>query len=72
MAAKKTTTEKVQTVVLTIEATYVLRGTECLKPGCFENGAEMFPIETIDLNVCPNADDVHIKKVKVFEMDEKK
>lgn len=72
MAAKKTATEKVQTVVLTIEATYVLRENECLKPGCFENGAEMFPIEALDPNVCPNADDVHVKRVKVFEMDEKK
>lgn len=64
---KKREEEHEQTVVLTIEATYILKGKDRISEKDQQRGAEMFPIETIDLNVCPNADHVEIKKIKVFE-----
>lgn len=63
----KKPSEREQTVVLTIEATYILKGKDMLKPSDVARGNEMFPLEKIDLDVCPNADHVDIKKIKVFE-----
>ena len=77
-APKKTTTTKTsavkktkkeQTVVLTIQATYVLKGKDMINPD-YQNAPDKFPIDTIDLNVCPGADKVDIKKIQVFEKDE--
>lgn len=72
---KKTVTkpvkEKTQTVVLTIQATYVLKGNKLINPD-FAKVPDKFPIDTIDLNVCPGADKVDIKKIQVFETEEKK
>ena len=71
-AAKKPApkkTKKEQTVVLTIQATYVLKGGKMINPD-FQNAPDKFPIDTIDLNVCPGADKVDIKKIQVFEKDE--
>ena len=66
-APKKT--KKEQTVVLTIQATYVLKGGKMINPD-YQNAPDKFPIDTIDLNVCPGADKVDIKKIQVFEKDE--
>jgi len=63
--------EKTQTVVLTIQATYVLKGDDMINPD-FAKAPDKFPIETIDLDVCPGADKVDIKRIQVFETDEKK
>lgn len=68
MAARKKA-QKEQTVVLTIEATYILKGDKMVPASATEREPQMFPIEEIDLNVCPNADHVEIKKIKVFERD---
>ena len=71
-AAKKPApkkTKKEQTVVLTIQATYVLKGKDMINPD-YQNAPDKFPIDTIDLNVCPGADKVDIKKIQVFEKDE--
>ena len=81
--AKKTTTkkqvkktakpvkEKTQTVVLTIQATYVLKGGKLINPD-FAKAPDKFPLDSIDLNVCPGADKVDIKRLQVFETEEKK
>ena len=61
---------KEQTVVLTIEATYILKDGALIPPSVLERDPQMFPIEEIDLNVCPNADHVEVKKMKVFEREE--
>jgi hypothetical protein len=74
---KKTTTkktetakkEKTQTVVLTIQATYILKGNKMINPD-FAKAPDKFPLDTIDLNVCPGADKVDIKKLQVFETEE--
>ena len=62
--------EKTQTVVLTIQATYVLKGGKMINPD-YQNAPDKFPIDTIDLNVCPGADKVDIKKLQIFETEEK-
>lgn len=69
--ATKPVKEKTQTVVLTIQATYVLKGDKLINPD-FAKAPDQFPIDTIDLNVCPGADKVDIKKLQVFETEEKK
>ena len=69
--AKKTTKEKTQTVVLTIQATYVLKDGKLINPD-FAKAPDKFPLDSIDLNVCPGADKVDIKKLQVFETEEKK
>lgn len=84
MATKKTETtkkteikktdvkkEKTQTVVLTIQATYVLKDGKMINPD-FAKAPDKFPLDSIDLNVCPGADKVDIKKLQVFETEEKK
>ena len=63
--------EKTQTVVLTIEATYILKGGKLINPD-FAKAPDKFPVGTIDLNVCPGADKVDIKKMQVFETEEVK
>lgn len=55
--AKKTVKE--QTVVLTIQATYIVKDGQPIDP------EKMI----IDLNVCPGADKVDIKKIQVFERE---
>lgn len=67
----KSAKEKTQTVVLTIQATYVLKGDDMINPD-FAKAPDKFPIETIDLDVCPGADKVDIKRLQVFETEEKK
>jgi hypothetical protein len=69
MKTKKTTKQKEQTVVLTIQATYILKGKDCLTPSTMDRPLENFPIEVLDLNVCPNADHTEITKIKVFEKE---
>lgn len=69
--AKKATKEKTQTVVLTIQATYVLKDGKLINPD-FAKAPDKFPLDSIDLNVCPGADKVDIKKLQVFETEEKK
>lgn len=59
--------QKEQTIVLNIQATYILKGKDCLRPPVLEKPLEVFPLEVIDMNVCPNADHVEIKSIKVFE-----
>lgn len=56
-ATKKETKE--QTVILTIQATYILKDGKPIDP------EKMI----IDLNVCPGADKVDIKKIQVFERE---
>lgn len=74
---KKTTTkkpatkEKTQTVVLTIQATYILKDNKLINPD-FAKAPDKFPLDSIDLNVCPGADKVDIKKLQVFETEEVK
>ena len=74
---KKTTTkkpaakEKTQTVVLTIRATYILKDGKLINPD-FAKAPDKFPMDSIDLNVCPGADKVDIKNLQVFETEEKK
>lgn len=72
---KKTTTkpvkEKTQTVVLTIQATYVLKGDKLINPD-FAKAPDKFQLDSIDLDVCPGADNVEIRKLQVFETEEKK
>ena len=63
--------EKTQTVVLTIQATYVLKGGKLINPD-FAKAPDKFPLDSIDLNVCPGADKVDIKRLQVFETEEKK
>ena len=63
--------EKTQTVILTIEATYILKGGKLINPD-FAKAPDKFPIDSIDLNVCPGADKVDIKKMQVFETEEVK
>ena len=70
-AKKPATKEKTQTVVLTIQATYILKSDKLINPD-FAKAPDKFPIDTIDLNVCPGADKVDIKKLQVFETEEKK
>lgn len=72
-ATKKTDVkkEKTQTVVLTIQATYILKGDKLINPD-FAKAPDKFPLDTIDLNVCPGADKVDIKKLQVFETEEVK
>lgn len=54
---KKTTKE--QTVVLTIQATYILKDGPSIDP------KKMI----IDMNICPGADKVDVKKIQVFERE---
>ena len=61
--------EKTQTVVLTIQATYVLKGDNLINPD-FAKAPDKFPLDSIDLNVCPGADKVDIKRLQVFETEE--
>lgn len=56
-----------QTIILNIQATYILKGKDCLSQPTLEKPLEVFPLEVIDLDVCPNADHVEIKSIKVFE-----
>lgn len=70
-APKKTVKEKTQTVVLTIQATYILKDGQRINPD-FAKAPDKLPIDTIDLNVCPGADKVDIKKLQIFETEEKK
>ena len=64
-AKKKTTkkpvkkTVKEQTVILTIQATYIVKDGQPVDPEKM----------VIDLNVCPGADKVDIKKIQVFERE---
>ena len=67
----KSAKEKTQTVVLTIQATYILKGDNMINPD-FVKAPDKFPLDSIDLNVCPGADKVDIKKLQVFETEEKK
>lgn len=71
MATKKKVerTEREQTIVITLETTYVLKGKKCLTPSTIERPKENFPMEMLDLNLCPNADHFDIKKIKVFEKE---
>ena len=69
--AAKPVKQKTQTIVLTIQATYVLKDDQRINPD-FAKAPDKFPIDTIDLNVCPGADKVDIKKLQVFETEEKK
>lgn len=55
--AKKTVKE--QTVVLTIQATYILKDGPSIDP------KKMI----IDMGICPGADKVDLKKIQVFERD---
>lgn len=59
----KSAKEKTQTVVLTIQATYVLKGKNQINPD-FAKAPDKFPLDSIDLNVCPGADKVDIKKLQ--------
>lgn len=68
---KKPAREKTQTVVLTIRATYILKEGERINPD-FAKAPDKFRLDTIDLNVCPGADNVEIRKLQVFETEEKK
>lgn len=70
-AKKPATKEKTQTVILTIQATYVLKDGKMINPD-FAKAPDKFPLDSIDLNVCPGADKVDIKKLQVFETEEKK
>lgn len=70
-AKKPTTKEKTQTVVLTIQATYILKGNKMINPD-FAKAPDKFPLDSIDLNVCQGADKVDIKKLQVFETEEVK
>ena len=70
-AKKPAVKEKTQTVVLTIQATYILKGDQQINPD-FTSAPDKFPMNTIDMNVCPGASDVQIKKLQVFETEEKK
>lgn len=70
-AKKPATKEKTQTVVLTIQATYILKGNKLINPD-FAKAPNKFPLDSIDLNVCPGADKVDIKEMQVFETEEKK
>ena len=63
---KKTTKE--QTVVLTIQATYILKDGQLINPD-FAKAPDKFPLNTIDMNVCPGADKVDVKKIQVFERE---
>ncbi len=72
---KKTTSKKTvkksvkeQTVVLTIQATYILKNGKLINPD-FTNAPDKFPLNTIDVNVCPGADKVDVKKIQVFERE---
>lgn len=70
-AKKPAAKEKTQTVVLTIQATYILKGNKLINPD-FAKAPDKFPMDSIDLNVCPGADKVDIKDLQVFETEEKK